>query len=286
MIEVWVLYGLAAAATNGLFNTYQKILTSNGRDPVQILLIMHLIAFILLSPTLFIYPPAVTTELLGLLLLTGILNGLSFWYLAVAYESGALSIVAPLRGITPILVALVEPLVFPDFQYKYALIFASVLVGLGLYVLLYEDSVLKPIQRVRNKGVRKGIMSSAIISVAVIVDRYALVNTSVEPESYATLVIFSALVASFIITWKISDIKEAVTFDREILPIGILRALSIFLAFGALSLAEGTRVNIILQLGIIIATVAGGGILKENNIIRRVIGALFIVASAVLVALL
>jgi hypothetical protein len=77
MIEVWLLYELAAV-TSGLFNNYQKILTNNGRDPVQILLIMHLIASVLLSLTLLINSPPVTTELLGLILLTGILNGLSF----------------------------------------------------------------------------------------------------------------------------------------------------------------------------------------------------------------
>lgn len=284
MIELWLIYGLVGAFVNGLFNTYQKVLTNNGRSPIEILVSMHTVAFVVLVPTLVIYNPVFSWELSGLLILTGALNGLSFYYLAIAYDYGALSIVAPLRGITPILVAFIEPFVFPDFGYNYALVIASFLVGLGIYILLYEDSITKPITRIKDKGVSRGILSAAIISLAVLVDRYALLETSIEPEPYAALVVFSSLVASLIITWKVSDIQNVLKFDREILPIGILRAISIFMVFGALSLAQGTKVNIILQLGVIIATIAGGGLLGEENIIRRILGVILILVAAVIVA--
>lgn len=284
MIEVWLIYGLVGAFVNGLFNTYQKVLTNNGRSPIEILVSMHTVAFVILSPTLVIYRPSFSWELLGLLILTGVLNGLSFYYLAIAYDYGALSIVAPLRGITPILVAFMEPLVFSDFGYDYILVIASFLVGLGIYVLLYEDSITKPITRIKDEGVSRGLLSAAIISLAVLVDRYALTETSVEPEPYAALVVFGSLVASLIITWRVSDIQESLNFDREILPIGVLRAVSIFMVFGALSLTEGTKVNIILQLGVIIATIAGGGLLGEDNIIRRILGVILILIAAFIVA--
>lgn len=284
MIEVWLIYGLVGAFVNGLFNTYQKVLTNNGRSPVEILVSMHTVAFVILSPTLVIYRPSFSWELLGLLILTGVLNGLSFYYLAIAYDYGALSIVAPLRGITPILVAFMEPLVFSDFGYDYILVIASFLVGLGIYVLLYEDSITKPITRIKDEGVSRGLLSAAIISLAVLVDRYALIETSVEPEPYAALVVFGSLVASLVITWRVSDIQESLNFDREILPIGVLRAVSIFMVFGALSLTEGTKVNIILQLGVIIATIAGGSLLGEDNIIRRILGVILILIAAFIVA--
>lgn len=117
MIELWLIYGLVGAFINGLFNTYQKVLTNNGRSPIEILVSMHTVALVILLPTLVVYNLVFSWELFGLLVLTGALNGLSFYYLAIAYDYGALSIVAPLRGIKPILVAFIGPFVFPDFGY-------------------------------------------------------------------------------------------------------------------------------------------------------------------------
>ena len=287
-VDTWVVLGLSGALTIGIFNIYQKYLIENGHNPKNLIVDMHTAAvLVLIVPVLFV-PFTLNSTITLLFIGSGFLNGISFWYLATAYEEGDLSLIAPLRGLTPIIVALLEPLAFPDVQYQLVLVATSIVVAIGLYVLTYEDGFKQTAQRIVQGGIKKGLISSSVIAFAIILDRYAIVETSVHPLTYALYLMISALVVSSLIAYTKSDqnIKKIITPDLITIPLGILRGVSVSLAFGAFLFVEGTRVNIVWQLGAVIATLFGGTIMKEDDLFIRTIGVILIIFGAVIAVLL
>lgn len=287
MVETWVILGLSGAFVVGLFNIYQKYLIDNGHSPLKIIVDMHIVATLVMFTSVLFVPIIITKEILILLLITGVLNGVSFWLLALAYQEDALSLIAPLRGFTPILVAFMEPLFFDGLAYNIYLVLASIIVAIGIYVLTYEGSMRESLHRIMNGGIKKGLISAAVISFAVIADRYAIVNTEIHPVMYAAYVMFSALIFSFIIGYYYTDdsLKEQLIPEPAIIPLGVLRGISVAFAFGAFLFAEGTRVNVLWQLGGVFATIFGGSLLKDDDLVRRSIGATMIVVAAAIVVL-
>lgn len=284
LVDTWVILGLTGALTIGIFNIYQKYLIENGQKPKNVIVDMHTGAIlVLIIPVLFV-PFSINSTIILLFIGSGLLNGVSFWYLATAYEEGDLSLIAPLRGLTPIIVALIEPLAFPDVKYQLVLVVASIVVAIGLYVLTYEDGLKQTAQRIVQGGIKKGLISSSVIAFAVIVDRYAIVETSVHPLTYALYLMISAFLVSVIIAYVKSDqnIRTVVVPEPITIPLGILRGVSVTLAFGAFLFVEGTRVNIVWQLGAVVATLFGGTVMKEDDLLIRTVGVMLIVLGAVI----
>lgn len=283
-VDTWVILGLAGALTIGFFNIYQKYLVNKGQNPKNIIVDMHSIGFlVLIIPSLFV-PFNISADIILLFIGSGVLNGISFWYLASAYEDGDLSLIAPLRGLTPIIVAALEPIVFSDVQYEIVLVVASIVVAIGLYVLTYEDSLKGTAKRIVEGDIKKGLISSSVIAFAVIVDRFAIVETEVHPVQYAMYLMLSALFFSIIIAYKKSDqsVQQILIPDSIAIPLGIMRGMSVSLAFGAFLFVEGTRVNIVWQLGAVIATLFGGTVLKEDDLLIRIVGVILIISGAVI----
>lgn len=310
IIENWAIIGLIGAGIVAVFNIYQKYIIEKGYEPLEIALQMHLVGSIVMAVvisfleygedvgnsysadiygSISVYLPGIPeTGLLALIVATGVVNALSFWLLASAYSDGALSVIAPLRGVTPIIVAFIEPLFFSSVGYEFTLIISSIIVAIGVYVVLYEDNVYEPIKRISDIGVMKGILSAAIIAMAVLIDRYSMVNYEITPVGYTGALIISTLVFTFAITLILKG-KEAlhkVELNSETAVLGIIRTSSVVFAITALSLVEGTRVNVVWQMSVVLAAVFGGSLLSEENLIRRGVGAsLIIVAAAIVVAL-
>ena len=275
MVELWIIVGLAGSFAVGLFNLYQKYVIERGQTPLQVITGMHLVASVLLLSTLLFAPVFFSVKMALLLVASGIINGISFWLLAIAYEQDSLSLIAPLRGVTPIFVAFFEPIVFQNLNYKLSLVFSSFVVAFGIYILLYEDSFVAPLKRLSDRGVSRGVISAIIIAFAVLIDRYAIVNTGVEPVTYSMYLMIAAFVSSFIISVHFSESRatDMLIPDAKIIPLGFLRALYVVLAFTTLSLVEGTRFTIIWQIGTMIAAIAGGSLLNEDDLVRKSIGA-------------
>lgn len=306
LVETWIIAGLTGAIIVALFNIYQKYIIDDGISPLIIALQMHIVGSIIMVfimsfvpyeesignfwtyeiySTINIYIPRLPNMyLFSLLIATGVVNAVSFLLLASAYTHDALSIIAPLRGITPIIVAILEPLFF-DLSYQIELILASLVVATGIYIVLYEGDRYEPIRRIKDLGVLKGLASAGVIAIAVLIDRYALVNYEVDPVNYTGGLIISTMVFTFVIIALMKGKKSLQTLiiKREMMVLGFLRTGAVGFAIVALSLIEGTRVNVIWQTNIIIVALFGGKLLKEDNIIRRSFGAALILVATIIV---
>ena len=287
MVELWIVIGLTGSVVAGLFNLYQKYVIERGQTPLQVITGMHLVASLILLSTLLFVPIFFSVKMFLLLVASGIINGVSFWLLAIAYEQDSLSLIAPLRGVTPVFVAFFEPIIFQNVKYELSLVTSSIVVAFGIYVLLYEDSFVAPLERLGDRGVSRGVLSAVTIAFAVLIDRYAIVNTDVEPITYSTYLMLTALVSSVLISVHVSDetIKDMLIPDLGIVPLGCLRALNVVLAFITLSLVEGTRFNIVWQFGTMIAAIGGGSLLNEEGLVRKSMGALMILLAVSVVVI-
>lgn len=305
IVQNWVIVGLIGASIVAAFNIYQKYaIDDKGFDPLDIALQMHLIGAVIIIPLISVVPyqdnignlatfeiteflslyiPGIPgLELTTVIIGTGIVNAVSFWLLASAYSDDALSVIAPLRGVTPVVVAFLEPIFFSSVNYQLNLVASSIIVSIGVYVVLYEDDIYKPVRRLKDTGVIKGIASAIVIGFAVIIDRYAMVGFDLDPINYTGALILSTLFFTSLITIIIKGKKSLniVQINLETTVLGILRTCSVVFAIVALSLVEGTRVNVIWQINVVLAAVFGGSLLSEENILRRGLGASLVIIAA------
>lgn len=284
MLKTWVIIGIFAAVANSLFNIYQKKTVSNNQTPIQVALNMHIIGAVLLSPVVAIFDINIQTDVILILIFSGLLNALSFVLLAKAYNSQSISIVAPLRGVTPIAIAVIEPIFNRSIQYSISLLGASVLVACGIYILLYKDSLYEPIKRIKDKGVQFGVGSALIISIAAVADKKAIEITEVKPIVYALYLLFvtSLFITSYILLKK-ENLSDKIVLDRDSCIVGTLRAVVISLVFISISLAAATKINILLQSGTVIAVVLGGRLFEESDLLLKSAGAVLILIACVIV---
>lgn len=284
MIETWLLLGLSAVFAIAAFNIYQKHVISDS-SPLTLAHQMHGYAVILLAGVLLFVPWQASLSALGLVTVAGVANGMTYWALAAAYEVEDLSVVAPLQAMAPLLIALVEPLFLP-LEYNAILLSAGALASLGMYTLLYDGGdLLAPLRRIQSPGVQRGVASAAFLAAAVVIDRYAFVTTDIHVLAftlYLAFFTFATTTALLLITNR-DTLTAASSPSLALLPLGVLRAVILALAMGALSLAAGTRVHVLFQLGPVIAAVVGGSLFAEDNLRRRTLGATVILLAVILV---
>lgn len=282
MVDLWLLIGLVTPFVVAIFYTTQKQLT-NTYTPLEVSVSMHIVPTIALSVFLVIYPYLPNKSFLVLGGLSGLTNAISFILLTKAYSKDALSVIAPLRGITPIVVASIEPLVFTSIMYNETLLLASVLVAVGIYIIFYEDSIVKPFKDLFNPGPLFGLFSAVVIAFAVLVDRTVLVNYSIHPLTYTFYVSFFTLLWLLIYTAIYGkSIQKTIIKTQDTIRIGALRTLTLSLGLGLLSLISGSLMNILWQLNIVITVIIGGRLIGEENTKRRIIGAVIIVLAVIL----
>lgn len=282
MVELWLLIGLVTPFVVAIFYTMQKQLT-NTYTPLEVSVSMHIVPTITLSVFLVIYPYLPNKSFLLFGGLSGLINAISFILLTKAYSKDALSVIAPLRGITPIVVASIEPLVFTSIMYNETILLASVLVAVGIYIIFYEDSIVKPFKDLFNSGPLFGLFSAIVIAFAVLVDRTVLVNYSIHPLTYTFYVSFFTLFWLLLYTVIYGEsIQETIIKTQDTVKIGALRTLTLSLGLGLLSLVSGSLMNILWQLNIVITVIIGGRLIGEKNTKRRIIGSVIIVLAVIL----
>lgn len=283
-IPLWVILGILGTITLAGLDLYKKHLVDDDHSPLNVTLQMHIVGLVPALAILVYFPLTISRDLAILIIGTGVVNGFGFWFLARAFHRDAISLVAPLRGLIPISVALVEPLVFPDFHYHPPLLISALIVSIGMYILLYEDSLQTTRQRLRDPGVMYGVGFALCITAAVLIDRYALVTTGVHPITYSSYLLISTLFVTFGITLYYADRPlNSIRPTRIFVPLGILRFGNILIAMAALSLIDATRINVLWQFGVVITALLGGKLFREDHLLRRVIGAVLIALAAALV---
>lgn len=282
MVDLLFIIGLLIPVIVAVFYTVQKQLTSEY-SPLSVSIAMHIIPTLLLSCFLIIYPYSPNKTFILLAGLSGFINAISFVLLSKAYSKDALSAIAPLRGLTPIIVAIFEPLFFTTVVYNSTLVFASLLVAGGIYITFYESNLVQPVRNLSKAGPLAGVGSAIVIAFAVIIDRTVLVSYTIHPLTY-TFYISSFTLSCLSIYTIVSDktVQLDLLYSVQSLKIGVLRTATLALGLGLLSLVTGSIMNIIWQLHIVVTVIIGGKLIGEKHIKRKIIGSLVIIAAVLL----
>lgn len=287
MFEIWILFGFIGVISLTAYNIYQKYLVDIGFEPITIVVMMNVISFIPFIYIIYTNPFISSSKLFYILLITtSFCSSVSFLALIYGFKSGAISLVAPLRGITPIVVAFIEPFLFGGFTHELTLIISSIFVASGIYIILYENNILSPVYNLSQTPVRLGLLSGIIIAGSVIIDRYILVTFDINPLTLAGYIIF--LNAIFLIVlYKIfineKPLRKIITFNKELAVMSGIRFSEVSMALITISLVEGTRVSIFWQLNVLLSAIIGGKLIKEDNLLRKGIGATLILIATIIV---
>jgi drug/metabolite transporter (DMT)-like permease len=284
MTLVWLAVALAAAGLNTAYQTFQKHLTldydglalSYATSTLGLLFMLPAGGYYVLTRDLPLEP-----RLVGVILLGGAVNIVAIYAFLSALGIEDLSVVAPLRQSTPVLVALVEPLVLAA-AFDPRLVGAALAAAAGAYVLL-ADSPLAPVSRLGDRATLLALAAATLFAVASLAARYATVR--VPPLFYAfTVYLLMAVGFAAIRAYRSGAVPVRSLAKPRLLALGALTAVRTSVAYLAFSFpdASASAVTVVLQVSIVLDVLAGGTLFGEEHVPRRLVGAGLIVAGVVL----
>lgn len=194
-----------------------------------------------------------------------------------------ISVTEPLRNTSPIFVALLEPLIL-NIQMEALIIAAAVMGSAGAYILVAEKSLLTPLENMKNRGALLSILVAFILSLYSIAQRFGA--TKADPLLFIYMTYITSLIGFWI--WKKKEgetIKPKTYLRKDVFALGTVTATGVVLGIYAYSMITASEVTIIKQTSAAFSVILGGKFFKEQQLTRKLIGALIIGLGVLLVAL-
>ena len=292
-------YALVLVLTAGLFHAIWNFLAKRaggGGAPFVWL-------YTALSALLYA-PPAVVAvfflgkahmDALGLLFVLGtaVLHVGYFLSLQRGYSVGDLSVIYPLaRGTGPLLASAAAVALFGERPGPVAVL-GILLIGGGVFALAWEpggDSIgeTSPAEkRTKRLGVVYGLLTGAFIAGYTLWDKQAVSGLALSPILYywAALAVETVILSPVALRRRDEVVAVWRSYRPEVLGVAVLSPLSYLLVLTALVFTPVSHVAPAREVGILIGTALGGGLLKEGGVPRRLLAAGAIVAGIVALAL-
>lgn len=286
-MEMGILVALVSAFTSSLRESIRKHVSSDFSS-VEIGFITQVYGCILLAPFAIYYllQSSVTlTSGLIFAILVSAAGVLSSTYIYVeAMRISDLSVTEPLRQMTPLIVALLEPVILGT-TFSYKILLAAFMGALGSYVLVSDNGFKEPLENLRNKGALMAIAVACIFAVLAIVKRFG--STSIEPLLFTYFTYVLGLVGFWI--WKKKNDEEVSREEflrKDVFSMGAVTAIGAVITIYAFSMISASETVVIKQSSGIFGILIGRRFFSEEGIIRKMIGASIIIGGVVLVALL
>ena len=286
-MEIGILVALVSAFTSSLRESIRKHVSSDFSS-VEIGFLTQVYGAVVLAPFALYYllqtQITFTPGLVFALLLSagGVLS--STYIYVEAMRISDLSVTEPLRQMTPLIVALLEPLVL-DTAFSIKIVAAALLGALGSYVLVSKNGLAEPLENMKNKGAFMALLVAVIFAVLAIAKRFG--STNIEPLLFTYFTYILGLIGFWI--WKRRNGEEIGREDflrRDIAAMGVVTAVGAVITIYAFSLISASEVVVVKQTSGIFGILIGRRFFSEEAIIRKLIGALIIIAGVAVVALI
>jgi drug/metabolite transporter (DMT)-like permease len=285
---------LAAGLFHAIWNLLAKRVGGGGAPFVWLYTALSALLYAPLAAVAVFFLGQTRMSALGLLFVLGtaVLHIGYFLSLQKGYSVGDLSVVYPLaRGTGPLLASAAAVALFGERPGPVAVL-GILLIGSGVFVLAWEPggatTDASPAQRrARRLGVAYGVLTGAFIAGYTLWDKQAVSGLALSPVLYywAALAVQALLLAPVALRRK-DEVRVAWRAHRsEVLGVAVLSPLSYLLVLTALVFAPVSHVAPAREVGILIGTALGGGLLKEGSAQRRLLAAGAIVAGIVALAL-
>lgn len=193
-----------------------------------------------------------------------------------------LSIAAPLKQLTPVIVAIIEPLIL-TLSFSKWLFLASIFGATGAYILMSSKGFFQPLKNLKNKGAVLALSTAFIGAVYAISRRFG--TTNLDPLLYTYITYLIVLPMFYLMTRNNSSQIELNDFiGRYIIILAIINTASAVVGYYAFSLISASQVSVIKQFSVVLSILIGGKAFKEEGIIRKLIGG-FVIILGVLIAM-
>jgi drug/metabolite transporter (DMT)-like permease len=292
------LYALTLVLAAGLFHALWNLLAKRaGGGGAPFVWLYTAVAALLYAPLAVVAVVLLgqtRMSTLGLLFVLGtaVLHTGYFLSLQKGYSVGDLSVVYPLaRGTGPLLASAAAVALFGERPGPVAVL-GILLIGGGVFTLAWEPGGVttdaSPAEtRARRLGVAYGVLTGAFIAGYTLWDKQAVSGLALSPVLYywAALSVQALLLAPVALRRK-DEVRAAWhSYRPEVFGVAVLSPLSYLLVLTALVFAPVSHVAPAREVGILIGTAMGGGLLKEGSTQRRLLAAAAIVAGIVALAL-
>lgn len=222
-----------------------------------------------------------TGVITALIVSTVIIIGSTYLYIE-ALRITDISITEPIRNTSPIFVALLEPLML-DINYETMLIGAAFLGSAGAYILVAKDSLITPIENMKNKGALISAFVAFILAIYSIAQRFGATNA--DPLLFTYLCYLTSLAGFWY--WKrrreSRQIQINSYFRKDVFALGIVTALGVVAGIFAYSMISASEVTIIKQSSAVFSVLIGGRFFKEKDLVRKLLGAIIIMLGVLVV---
>lgn len=220
--------------------------------------------------------------IVALLISTVIIISSTYLYIE-ALRITDISITEPLRNTSPIFVALLEPLIL-EINFKLLILGAALLGAGGAYILVAKDSLLTPIENMKNKGAMISILVAFILAIYSIAQRFGATNA--DPLIFIYLSYVTSLIGFWF--WKRREsgtIKLESYFRKDVFALGTVTAAGVVAGIFAYSMISASEVTVIKQTSAVFGVLIGGRFFREEDLVRKLLGAVIIMLGVLLIAI-
>ena len=228
----------------------------------------------------------------GFIALSGVLHVFYYVILLRGYRKSDLTVVYPLaRGSGPLLSSLVAILFLGE---KISLVGVAGIFGVVLGVFLVAGGPRlfhrkhDPIQRERvQKGIRYGVLTGAFIAAYTVTDSYAVKFLAMSPIllDYMSNFVRLALLLPAALQDRVTTARMWREQWKYALLVAAISPVSYVLVLYAVQQAPISHVAPAREVSMLFAALIGGHLLREGDRLLRLLGALFIAAGVVALAL-
>ncbi len=282
-----IVLTLIYATLIGSYNVFKKLASQKSTEST-ILVIYTTITF-LLSLLWLSKGISVPLKFIPLFAIKGFLLATSWFLVLKVLKSADLSLVM-VTGVLSSVLSFILGIVLFNETTRLIQVIGSVIIVLGVAIINFisGDKTKKETTFIHFVFL---FLSALISASSTVIDKY----TTTYLTQFQTQFWFALFVAIF--SWiyfavecvKAKDflIKKEDFKNWKIYPIGILLFIGDIFLFSAYKVpgSQLITISILMQLKIVVSVVAGAFIFKEENILKKIILSLFVIAGAILIAI-
>ncbi|MEA4857207.1 MAG: DMT family transporter [Solidesulfovibrio sp.] len=283
----WFVLSCVTALTQAVKDTFLKR-SLNAMDAATGMLGYCLAASVCLWLAVAAGPPV---SLRGgywpLLLLGGVLGGVTYWLYGLALKAGDLSLTLPMLAFTPLFLLVTSPLTVGEFPEPGGLCGIALVVG-GAYVLNLRErryGLLGPIRAlVTNAGSRLMLAVAVIWSIGANIDKLGLAESSPLFWGASVYTATALALAVGLVRKRPALPPRVVRVTWPLAVAGLLEAVGIVCQMYALPLTQVSYVIAVKRLSIVFGVLLGAAVFHEPDLRHRLPGALLMVVGVFFIA--
>lgn len=280
---------LVSGFLHAVWNLLAKRASGDASGPAFVWLYSALSTVIFAPLAAFVLIGGERVGAVGLLFVfgTGVLHVGYFLSLQKGYQVGDLSVVYPLaRGTGPLLASGAAILLLGERAGPVAWSGVLLIVA-GVFLLAWEPEGTSRSPGERRLGVVFGVLTGAFIAAYTLWDKYAVDDLLLSPILYywGSLLVQTVVLLPVAVRRR-GEIRGALkTRWPEALGVAVLSPVAYLLVLTALVFAPVSRVAPAREIGILIGTLLGGGLLAEAGLRRRLLASFCMVLGIVALAI-